>query len=108
MRLAHSPFRLLLASIALSVSAHAAAQAPAAAPPGRGIDPANMDTTCRACRDFYRYANGGWLDANPIPPDRAAWSSYNEAGDRTTATLRDILEEAARKAPSAPGTLEGK
>ncbi|HEX8244634.1 MAG TPA: M13 family metallopeptidase [Longimicrobium sp.] len=106
MQIHRSPFRFLLASIALSVSVHAAAQAPVS--PRRGIDPANMDTTCRACQDFYRYANGGWLDANPIPPDRASWSSYNEAGDRTNATLREILEEAARKAPSAPSTLEGK
>jgi putative endopeptidase len=76
--------------------------------PGRGIDPANMDTTCKACQDFYRYANGGWLDAHPIPADREAWTSYDEAGDRTLATLRTILEDAARQAPSAPGTLEGK
>ncbi|HEX8904952.1 MAG TPA: M13 family metallopeptidase [Longimicrobiaceae bacterium] len=67
-----------------------------------------MDTTCRACRDFYRYANGGWLDAHPVPADRDAWTAYHEAGDRTLATLRSILEDAARQAPSAPGTLEGK
>ena len=83
-----------------------AAAAPAGT--GRGIDVANMDTTCRACRDFYRYANGGWLDAHPIPADRDAWTSYNEAGDRTLATLRDILEDAARRVPSSPQTLEGK
>jgi len=86
----------------------AAVSASTAGQRGRGIDPANMDTTCKACGDFYRYANGGWLDANPIPADRDAWTSYNEAGDRTLATLRAILEESARQAASAPGTLEGK
>ncbi|MFL5539314.1 MAG: M13 family metallopeptidase, partial [Longimicrobiaceae bacterium] len=35
-------------------------------------------------------------------------SSYDEVGDRTTATLHDILREAAQAAPSAPGTLEAK
>ena len=24
-----------------------------------GLDPANRDTTCAPCQDFYRYANGG-------------------------------------------------
>ena len=28
----------------------------------RGFDPANMcTTTCKACDDFYQYANGGWI-----------------------------------------------
>lgn len=65
---------------------------------GRGIDVANMDTSCGPCRDFYRFANGGWLDANPVPPDRSSWSAYSEAADRTTQTLRAILEDAARQA----------
>ncbi|MFL5542707.1 MAG: M13 family metallopeptidase, partial [Longimicrobiaceae bacterium] len=65
-------------------------------------------TTCRACEDFYRYANGRWLDRNPIPPDQDFWTAYHEAGERTLATLRDILETAAREAPAAPATLEGK
>jgi putative endopeptidase len=87
---------------------HATTTSVPTGPRGRGIDPANMDTTCKACGDFYRYANGGWLDANPVPADREAWTSYNEAGDRTLATLRSILDDAARQAPAARGTLEGK
>src|SRR5882724_10215618 len=29
-------------------------------------DVAGMDTNTSACADFYQYANGGWLAANPI------------------------------------------
>ena len=115
----HRPHRLIgalagcLAAAALSIvgAPSLAAQQPSSTPAtlrGRGIDPAHMDTTCKACRDFYRYANGGWLAGNPIPADRSGWSSYDEAGDRTTALLHRILEDAARTAPSAPGTLEGR
>jgi putative endopeptidase len=75
---------------------------------GRGIDPANMDTTCAACRDFYRYANGGWLDRNPIPAERSSWSGYSEASDRTTQTLRAILEDAARQAEAGAGGAVGR
>ena len=34
----------------------------------RGFDPANMcATSCKACDDFYQYANGGWIAKNEIP-----------------------------------------
>ncbi|HSU13919.1 M13 family metallopeptidase [Longimicrobium sp.] len=121
MRFSRSIFRLPLVLAAAAGCATAAVPAatapeagsgapsrPLAVTGGRGIDPANMDTTCKACQDFYRYANGGWLDANPIPADRSTWSSYDEVGDRTTATLRQILEDAAATAASRPGTLEGR
>jgi len=118
MRFSRSIFRLPLAA-ALAGCATAAVPAAtdvgsgsprfaAGVTGGRGIDPANMDTKCKACQDFYRYANGGWLDRNPIPADRSAWSSYDEVGDRTTATLREILEQSAATAAARPGTLEAR
>ncbi len=27
----------------------------------------NLDKTCKPCDDFYEFAMGGWLKANPIP-----------------------------------------
>ena len=38
-----------------------------------GIDPADMDRTTRPCDDFYKYADGGWLMRNPIPPEYPSW-----------------------------------
>jgi predicted metalloendopeptidase len=80
----------------------------AASVEGRGIDRANMDTSCSACRDFYRYANGGWLDRNPVPADRSSWSGYSEAADRTTQTLRALLEDAARQAEAGASGTTGR
>src|SRR6476619_1444644 len=45
--------------------------------------------------DFYRFANGGWLDANPIPAGYGAWGSFEEVGRRTEIVLRELLERAA-------------
>ena len=34
---------------------------------GMGLPASDRDPTADPGVDFYRYANGGWLDANPIP-----------------------------------------
>jgi len=67
----------------------------------RPIDPANLDTSCSACRDFFTYANGGWVKRSPIPGDQPAWSSFHELQEQNFAALRELLDEAARGADQA-------
>jgi len=76
--------------------------APAAAQGGRGLDVANLDTTCAPCRDFYRWSNGGWLARNPVPAAYGSWGSFDELRDKNQAVLRSVLEEAAAGAGRAP------
>jgi putative endopeptidase len=45
--------------------------------------------------DFYRFANGGWLDANPIPAGYGAWGAFEEVSRRNEVVLRELLEQAA-------------
>jgi len=45
--------------------------------------------------DFYRFANGGWLDANPIPAGYGSWGSFEELSRRNEVVLRELLERAA-------------
>ena len=45
--------------------------------------------------DFYRNANGGWLDANPIPAGYGSWGSFEELAARNDAVIRELLEHAA-------------
>jgi putative endopeptidase len=65
------------------------------------IDPTNLDTTCAPCRDFYRFANGGWLDRNTIPSDRSRWGAFDELLDRNYASLKEVLEAAAAAGSAA-------
>jgi putative endopeptidase len=66
------------------------------------LDPANIDTTCAACTDFYRFANGGWLKTNPIPAAYSQWGSFNELADANNEKLKLVLEDAAAHRTTAP------
>jgi putative endopeptidase len=91
-----SPQRLLLATL-LSI---AAASSAAGQAQGKPIDPANIDSTCHPCQDFFQYANGGWLKRSEIPGDLPRWGSFNELQEQNFAALEDVLTDAARTASS--------
>ena len=73
-----------------------------------GLDPANRDTTCAACQDFYRYANGGWLARTTLPPEYASYGSFTELVERNNETLHRIVDRLAAAAPATPQTTDGK
>ncbi|MCL1597853.1 MAG: M13 family metallopeptidase [Actinomycetia bacterium] len=64
------------------------------------FDPADSDPDVSPALDFYRFANGGWLDANPVPDEYGAWGAAHELHSRNEDILRDILERAATAAKS--------
>jgi putative endopeptidase len=72
------------------------------------FDTAGMDTNTAACADFYQYANGGWLAANPIPAAYSAWGVANILNEKTRDTLHEILEAAAKNTAAKKGSNEQK
>ena len=70
-------------------------------PPARvpGFDPTALDRGTAPCADFYRFACGGWLSRNPVPPDRARWGRFDELAERNQAALRSILEKVSADDP---------
>ncbi len=70
----------------------------------RAINRANLDTTCAACKDFYQFANGGWLKKTTIPAAYSSIGSFRELADRNEAQLHKILDTDAAKANAAKDT----
>ncbi|MGI8507736.1 MAG: M13 family metallopeptidase [Gemmatimonadaceae bacterium] len=68
------------------------------------LDTSNMDKTYPACKNFYQFANGGWVKNNPIPAAYSQWGSFNELAEQNTENLRKVLDDAAahRTAASDP------
>ena len=76
--------------------------------PGSGLLLADLDLTADKARDFNRFANGGWLDQNPVPADEAAWGVFDEVEKRNLEVLRALLEEAADGAGAPKDDLHRK
>lgn len=72
-----------------------------------GIDVDGMDKSCKPCEDFYRYANGKFLDANPIPARYSNWGSFGILAEANRERLKVILE-AAVASKAAAGSNERK
>ncbi|MCX2745733.1 M13 family metallopeptidase [Mangrovivirga sp. M17] len=72
------------------------------------IDVSLMDTTVRAQDDFFRYVNGTWVDETEIPGDQGRWGSFNELREKSTATVREVLENALESGELKEGSDEYK
>jgi putative endopeptidase len=102
---------VLALTIVLTPVTASAADSPAAGKPQYGtwgFAAAGQDKTIRPGDDFFRHANGHWLDTHQIPADKPAVSLRLEMTDRTEARLHEMMQQAAAKASHQPSDLDGK
>ncbi len=69
-----------------------------------GVKTSYMDTSVSPGKDFFRYANGSWVDNTQIPDEYPSWGSFNVLRDENLAQLRAMLEEAAASTNAEPGS----
>ena len=82
-----------------SSSASASPASPPAAALPSGIDTAGMDTSVGPGDDFYAYANGAWLKATPIPPDKSSYGAGSILTDETRQQTVALIQDAGKAGP---------
>ena len=97
----------------LSLAAALCALTACSQPPGRSASPSggqaeiapwglnlnNRDLAVKPGDDFFRYADGHWLDTHTIPADRSQWGSFTELDERSIARQLEIVNGLPKQAP---------
>jgi putative endopeptidase len=94
----------LLTALAVFVALVVASRAQTtAAPPQPSMpalehfNPDQIDKSLDPCSDFFQYACGKWMKANPIPADQAGWGTLSALAIWNVAAIHSTLEDAANK-----------
>ncbi len=104
--------RALTASSAALLAGYATSSAAqgrraAAAIGAWGIDLTARDMGVNPGDDFFRYANGAWLERTEIPGDRTRWGTFDMLREKSDGDVRAIVEEVAA-AGGAAGSNQQK
>ncbi len=94
------PPRSMAAHALTLAAAVAGAASPAVSPPPgpHGPDLAGIDRQVAPGDDFFRYANGAWLKATEIPPDRSSYGPAEQLTELTAERTAELVRNAAAAA----------
>ncbi|GHT30340.1 peptidase M13 [Bacteroidia bacterium] len=73
----------------------------------KGIDIKNLDTTVVAGNDFYRYADGGWIDSHVLKPEDARFGTFDELDEKSQEQVKNLIIEISQKT-NAQGSVAQK
>ena len=72
-----------------------------------GIRLANLDQTINPRNDFYQYACGGWMKANPLTDEYSSFGSFDQLAENNRTQIKGLIEELAKQ-QSQPGSITQK
>jgi len=101
-----NPIRLVGAG-ALAATVAGALGGAAASMTTYRVDVAGMDRKVLPGDDFYLFANGAWMQATEIPPDRASFGAFTILDEQIADRLRGLLDGGEKLAgdPDASAVL---
>ena len=72
-----------------------------------GVNLSNLDTTVNPVEDFYQYACGGWMAANPLKAEYSRYGSFDKLADDNREQLKSLIDSIAG-AKNAKGSVAEK
>jgi putative endopeptidase len=70
--------------------------------PESGADLKAIDKTADPCQNFYQYACGSWIKANPVPPNTPVGGASMNFRIEIRQFLRPILEDSSQHQDESP------
>lgn len=62
-----------------------------------GINPANMDTSVNPGDNFYRYADGGWMDSHPLTDEHSRFGTFDELRETSQLQVQELIDSISQK-----------
>ena len=61
-----------------------------------GIKKENRDESVKPGDDFFQFANGGWIKANPLTPEYSRYGSFEMLEQKTNLQLQTLINNLAK------------
>src|ERR1035441_9192836 len=65
-----------------------------------------MDKAVDPASDFFHYAAGNWIKANPVPADKSRWGAFIELQERNWFLIHGILDSTAANKDRSNATAQ--